>query len=76
MKHLKLYEKFYNYDDIVWCGELNDDYYYEPNFFEYAESKSRDVPVFDTEQECQEWCDKQPQRIDLKFKSVTDKYNL
>jgi len=76
MRHLKIFEKFYDVYDIVWCGKLNDDFYYEPHSDQYGELYSKDIPFFDTEKECQEWCDEQPQRIDLKMKKTTDKYNL
>ena len=53
----------YKPTDIVWVGACNDNGFYEPVSCEYQDLyKGKDrLPIFDTEKECQDWCNIQPQ---------------
>jgi len=51
--------------DTVWVGFLNEDNYYTPLCHPYCKVyRGNDaLPIFLTKEECQFWCDTQPQEL-------------
>jgi hypothetical protein len=62
----------FNDDDEVWVGSCDDDGWYTPTSCFYCElyKGSDRLPIFNSKEECQLWCDDEPQAPDVNYINV------